>query len=419
MTIYGLEAPQKMRGKVALPASKSLSNRALIVCALAHKGEGADSVERGLKHLAECDDTFVMRRALRQPEALSVDIMAAGTAMRFLTAYYAVTEGERVITGTERMKNRPIALLVDALRALGADITYAEREGFPPLRIKGRTLKGGTVTLAGNVSSQYISALLLIAPMLSEGLVLRLTGDVMSRSYIDMTLALMRDFGAKADWEEDHVIKVEPQPYQRGVSYEIESDWSASSYWYELMALTDDAEAVICLPRLYEKSLQGDRRVADLFADLGVKTTFTPDGAVLTKQERRISRFDVDLTLQPDLAQTFVTTCSMLGVPFQIAGLQTLRIKETDRIAALQTELHKLGFHLTEEAEGILAWNGERHTLVDTTFDTYEDHRMAMSLAPCALRIDNIKVREPQVVSKSYPDFWQHLIQVGFKIREE
>lgn len=385
-------------GEVVLPASKSISNRALIISALSGTKDVPENV-------SECDDTFVMVRALGAPAGQeTIDIMAAGTAMRFLTAYLCVQEGvERVLTGTERMKHRPIAILVDAMRSLGTDIEYVGEEGFPPLRIKGKSLAGGSIELAGNVSSQYISAMLMIGPVLKEGLTLRLTGGIVSRPYIDMTLSIMREFGAVATFE-GNVIRVEPTGY-KPIPYYIENDWSASSYWYEMVALTPGGE--VRLPGLFAESLQGDQGVKDIFGMLGVETSFG-DGVLLRHTGKRVERLDIDMLRVPDLAQTVVVTCCMLDVPFRITGLQSLKIKETDRITALRTELHKLGYVIGEENDSVLLWDGTRCEADEQpAIDTYEDHRMAMSFAPCCQVLGEIRINNPEVVSKSYPTFWK------------
>lgn len=385
-------------GEVVLPASKSISNRALIISALSGTKDVPENV-------SECDDTFVMVRALGAPAGQeTIDIMAAGTAMRFLTAYLCVQEGEeRVLTGTERMKHRPIAILVDAMRSLGADIEYVGEEGFPPLRIKGKSLAGGSIELAGNVSSQYISAMLMIGPVLKEGLTLTLTGGIVSRPYIDMTLSIMREFGAVATFE-GNVIRVEPTGY-KPIPYYIENDWSASSYWYEMVALTPEGE--VRLPGLFAESLQGDQGVKDIFGMLGVETSFG-DGVLLRHTGKRVERLDIDMLRVPDLAQTVVVTCCMLDVPFRITGLQSLKIKETDRITALRTELRKLGYVIGEENDSVLLWDGTRCEADEQpAIDTYEDHRMAMSFAPCCQVLGEIRINNPEVVSKSYPTFWK------------
>ena len=385
-------------GEVVLPASKSISNRALIISALSGTKDVPENV-------SECDDTFVMVRALGAPAGQeTIDIMAAGTAMRFLTAYLCVQEGEeRVLTGTERMKHRPIAILVDAMRSLGADIEYVGEEGFPPLRIKGKSLAGGSIELAGNVSSQYISAMLMIGPVLKEGLTLTLTGGIVSRPYIDMTLSIMREFGVVATFE-GNVIRVEPTGY-KPIPYYIENDWSASSYWYEMVALTPGGE--VRLPGLFAESLQGDQGVKDIFGMLGVETSFG-DGVLLRHTGKRVERLDIDMLRVPDLAQTVVVTCCMLDVPFRITGLQSLKIKETDRITALRTELRKLGYVIGEENDSVLLWDGTRCEADEQpAIDTYEDHRMAMSFAPCCQVLGEIRINNPEVVSKSYPTFWK------------
>ena len=401
--------PSSLQATITLPSSKSICNRALIINALAHGTCTPDN-------LSDCDDTRVLIRAL---DALppTIDIMAAGTAMRFLTAYLAVTPGTHLITGTERMRQRPIRLLVDALRQLGADIEYAENEGFPPLRITGRHLSNDAISLPGNVSSQYISALLMIAPVLENGLRLTLTGDIVSRPYIDMTLQLMREYGVQAQWTAPDRLEVQRQEY-RSKPYTIESDWSAASYWYEMAVLSD--QATIRLSRLYPHSVQGDAQIAGLFARLGVTTSFDSEGALLIKKERPGGTLEYDFTHQPDMAQTFVVTCALKDIPFRFTGLQSLKIKETDRIAALIAEMRKLGYVLHEAEDSILSWDGER-TAPDPcpVIDTYEDHRMAMAFAPAAIVLGSLRIRHPEVVSKSYPRYWDDLEQAGFGLTEE
>lgn len=405
-----ITAPSHIQTTVQLPSSKSICNRALIMQALA-------GGETPLRNLSDCDDTRVMVEGLRtRPH--TVDIGAAGTAMRFLTAFFAIRPGEEhVMTGTARMQQRPIRILVDALRSLGADIAYTQAEGYPPLHIHGRQLTASEATLPGNVSSQYISALLLIGPMLPEGLTLHLTGELISRPYIDLTLGLMNGFGAQAGWLPDgRSIRVAPCPY-RPHAYTVESDWSAASYWYEMAALSDAAR--IKLPGLLPESLQGDSAVARLFEGLGVATRFDADGAVLERIARTRERMDYDFTDQPDLAQTFVVTCALLGMPFRFSGLQSLKIKETDRMAALVRELGKWGYVLREEDGSMLTWDGTRTRPEDApVIDTYDDHRMAMAFAPAALCRTDVVIREPQVVTKSYPHYWDDLRRAGFHWEE-
>ena len=405
--------PANINAQIMLPASKSISNRALIINALANG-------THPLENLSDCDDTQVMLRALQAQPGETIDIMAAGTAMRFLTAYLSVTPGDRIITGTQRMKQRPIGILVDALRELGANIEYVEKEGFPPLRIQGTTLTKSHISLPGNISSQYISALLMIAPTLKNGLQVTLTGDIISRPYIDLTLQLMKDFGAQASWLNDHELKVEPQPY-RSTPYYIEGDWSAASYWHEIVALSKDA--TITLPSLFRKSYQGDSKMADQFAQLGARTSYKENGITILKPKMvdisQAIHVNLDFTNQPDLAQTFVVTCALQNITFRFTGLQTLKIKETDRIAALICEMKKLGYVLHEAEDSILYWDGERCERSGEAIDTYEDHRMAMAFAPACLVLPDICINNPHVVSKSYPRYWDDLKAAGFIIKEE
>lgn len=414
---YIVKAPNRIKAEINLPASKSISNRVLVI----HSLSGGNST---LHNLSDCDDTQVMINALRDmPEV--IDIKAAGTAMRFMSAYLSVTEGEHVITGTERMKHRPIGVLVDALRRLGADIEYVGEQGYPPLRIRGKQLEGGTLEVPGNISSQYISALLMIGPALRNGLELRLTGDIISRPYIDLTLHVMHEFGCKIEWSSVDTISVKPQRYDDR-EYVVENDWSASSYWYEMLALSEDKESGVVLPGLRDASRQGDSVVRYLYSLLGVKTAFK-DGdsrqntkVALTRHFSALTRMDYDFINQPDLAQTFVVTCCALGIPFHFTGLASLKIKETDRIEALKTEMRKLGYVLRDVNDCELEWDGERCEAEDNpSIDTYEDHRMAMSFAPLAITLGCIRINNPEVVSKSYPNYWDDLRKAGFEITEE
>lgn len=418
-----ISAGDRLRCRIVLPASKSISNRALLINALS-----GNTIQPA--NLSDSDDTQVMLKALQGDSERPIDIGAAGTAMRFLTAYLSVTPGEHIITGSERMKQRPIGILVDALRQLGASIEYEGEEGFPPLRIVGhKNLKGGELTVPGDVSSQYISALLMIAPTLQGGLRLTLTGKIASRPYLEMTISMMRDFGAEVEWTDGNVIEVKPGAYLQR-PYTIESDWSAASYWYEMVALTRDASAMVDLVGLHHDSIQGDSKVFRMMSELGVETSyyFEPDGTEvirLNKTQNITCYFSQDFTHQPDLAQTFAVTCAMLDVPFRLVGLGSLRIKETDRIKALAKELGKIVF--LEEKESELLWDGcysfDDDEDVDMmpygkfVFDTYDDHRMAMALAPICLRTGGqVQINNPEVVSKSYPGFWDDLQKAGFNV---
>ena len=414
--VYSIQAPSHFNTTINLPASKSISNRALIINAL------AGGMAR-LDNLSDCDDTSVMLHALRDlPEV--IDVKAAGTAMRFLTAYLSITEGTHVVTGSERMKHRPIGVLVEALRYLGAEIDYLGEEGYPPLRITGRSLEGGRIDMPGNVSSQYVSALMMAAPVMRKGLELRLTGEIASRPYIDLTLWVMGEFGADAEWSDIDTITVKPKAYVRQ-EYQIENDWSGSSYWYELLALCDDDESKICLTGLMDGSRQGDSVVRYVFSLLGVKTSFQghgqdiPTTVGLSRHLRTIPRLDYDFVNSPDLAQTLAAGCCGMNIPFHFKGLGSLRIKETDRIEALKTELRKLGYVLESRNDAELIWNGERCEASMAPIDTYEDHRMAMAFAPLAMVFPGLRIKDPQVVSKSYPHFWADLRHAGFIITEE
>lgn len=403
---YLIKGPALLKASVQLPASKSISNRALILNALSYS-------PYEIRNLSDCDDTEVMVKALNS-NARDFDIKAAGTAMRFLTAFLSKVVGEWTITGTERMKNRPIKILVDALNALGGKVEYMDREGYPPLRIFGSALQGGEISLSGGVSSQYISALLMIAPLMENGLTLSLEGNIISKPYIHLTLQLMELFGVKAEWN-GQVIKVQPQEYNP-IRFTVESDWSAASYWYSMMALSKNAE--IELSGLFKNSLQGDAAGAKLFAQLGVGTTFTDRGVILKRTGNLAKKLVYNFINEPDLAQTFVVTCVFLNIPFRFTGLQSLKIKETDRIVALKTELSKLGYILTDSNDSILEWNGERCEPEDNpVIATYEDHRMAMAFAPTALvRPEGIAIADPEVVTKSYPRYWDDLKAAGFII---
>lgn len=414
MKQYRLTAPGRLDMTVDLPASKSISNRALIIHALS----GGSTLP---ENLSDCDDTSVIIDALRtMPE--EINIKAAGTAMRFMTAYLSVTPGTHILTGTERMKHRPIGILVDALRMLGANIEYIGEEGYPPLRITGSTLKGGLLEIHGNVSSQYISALLMIGPMLKDGLTLRLLDHIISRPYIDLTLWMMGEFGAEAEWTSADTITVNPKPY-KSRDYFIENDWSGASYWYEILALNGDPESEIRLTGLMDGSKQGDSITRYIFSLLGVKTKLQskkagiPQTITLKKNGHCVPKLEYDFVNCPDLAQTFVVACAAMNIPFHFTGLSTLKIKETDRIEALKTEMRKLGYVVKDIDGSELLWDGERcEPSLEQGIDTYEDHRMALAFAPYAMKHNGLVINNPQVVTKSYPHYWDHLRQAGFKV---
>ena len=415
MTRYKIKAPERLNANVLLPASKSISNRALIIYALS----------RGTMphNISDCDDTEVILDALRDiPE--EINIKAAGTAMRFMTAFLSVKKGTHTLTGTARMQKRPIGILVDALRKLGADIEYLGQEGYPPLRITGHSLQGGLLEAEGNVSSQYISALLLIGPMLKKGLELHMTGEIISRPYIDLTLWMMQEYGAEAEWTSADTITVKPKPYDKQREYWIENDWSGASYWYEMVALSNYRDTMVRLSGLTDGSKQGDSVVRYIFSLLGVKTIFETKEAeqlqtvTLKKNGRCVPKLEYDFVNSPDLAQTIIVTCAAMGIPFHFKGLSTLKIKETDRIEAMKKEMRKLGYVLQDRNGSELIWNGERcEPDLEAGIDTYEDHRMALAFAPFALKQDII-INEPHVVTKSYPKFWEMLRLAGFTVEE-
>ncbi|MFD2570681.1 3-phosphoshikimate 1-carboxyvinyltransferase [Spirosoma soli] len=397
---------QSVRASIPLASSKSESNRALIIDALT--GFGCE-----LQNLSTARDTQTMIRLLHSGD-FTADVLDAGTTMRFLTAYFAVTGQHKTMTGTPRMCERPIGILVDALRTLGADITYLKNDGYPPLQLNGfRASEINQLSIRGDVSSQYISALLMIAPMLPQGLTLTLTGAVGSRPYIEMTIAQMVYFGAdvQADWQ-TNTITVAPKPYI-AKPYQVESDWSGASYWYSVAALAQDEQAEIELLGLKENSLQGDSAIVAIMRSFGVESTFTDTGVRLTKRPAEAS-LSWDFTDCPDLAQTVAVCAAVKGITLTLTGIESLKIKETDRVAALQAELQKIGAELVEVE------TNHRYEVRTTTLSsqphaplihTYDDHRMAMAFAPVAMQREII-VEEPGVVAKSYPSFWNDMAQV-------
>jgi len=405
----------EIKGTIDLDGSKSISNRALIIQALTKD-------PKPIRHLSTSNDTVALQRILSSQGEV-YDTGAAGTTFRFLTAYLAASGKSCTLTGSERMKQRPIGELVSALRTLGADITYLGQEGYPPLKFEPASLtKNHELHIASHISSQFISALLLIAPTLPRGLILHLEGDMVSRSYIELTLEVMKTYGADYQWNENQII-IPPQSYQ-GTTFTVESDWSAASYYYSIAAIA--GKSSIQLTGLNQKSFQGDAVVAELYESFGVETSYD-DGAVrLTKSNiGQSDSFEHNFILCPDIAQTMAVTCGALGINGLFSGLQTLSIKETDRIAALKTELGKLGVSFSKMPAKFSSLTGEEYFYVSgkasfpdsVTFPTYEDHRMAMSFAPLAV-LHPIIIEEPEVVSKSYPEFWIDLERLGFSIRE-
>ncbi len=397
-------------GSINLPASKSISNRALIINALSYS-------PYPIRNLSDSDDTKVLEAALFSNRT-KFDIGHAGTAMRFMTAFLAKIAGVWEITGSERMQQRPIAILVDALNQLGAKIEYLKNEGCPPLKIYGSHLKGQTIELDGSVSSQYISALLLIAPTIENGLTLKLKGNITSKSYIKLTLELMAKFGIQYQWNENEIFVPEQNYFAR--DFTCEADWSGASYWYQIMALLESGE--VLLENLQLDSLQGDVNIAAWFEQFGVVSTQKKDGVLLAKKENiQPGKLVLDFIENPDVAQTMACLCVAKQISFDFTGLKTLKIKETDRIAALQSELAKFGAELTEPEPGELSWDGSFNSALkeeNPTIKTYHDHRMALAFAPMAIAGLQMKMDDPMVITKSYPGFWEDLGKVGFEIEE-
>jgi len=391
-----------------LPASKSISNRTLILNALA----GGTST---LSNLSNANDTRLMLKLI-DAESEILNVEDAGTTMRFLTAFCAVTGRNKIIIGTDRMKQRPISILVDALRKIGAEIEYPEKEGFPPVRIMGFSgQKTYELTIRGDVSSQYISALMMVAPILPQGLHLKFEGTVTSMPYIKMTASLMEKFGISTELNSSEIII----PHQNYVpaTIAIESDWSAASYWFAFAALAEHPE--IEIPNMTLRSLQGDRVIVDIMEPLGVKCEPKGNTLVLIKKEHH-NDFSWDFSDCPDLAQTVAVICAAKGIKGTFTGLQSLRIKETDRIKALQKELEKIGTTFIEESGKWVLIPGRTIPKENLFFNTYLDHRMAMAFAPLAA-VTDVTIEDPAVVRKSYPDFWEDVRSLGFtaKIHEE
>ncbi len=404
-----LSAPhnKKIQKTIAITGSKSETNRSLLLQALFPNIK--------IENLSNSDDGEVMQRGLAKSSG-EVDIHHAGTAMRFLTAYFASQEGKQVVlTGSKRMQERPIKVLVEALQSLGADIQYEKEGGYPPLKIIGKKLKKSQVSLPANISSQYISALLLIAPSLENGLELELIGKITSVPYIKMTLALLEQIGAQTSFK-GNKIKVAPKQKVKDRTLVVESDWSSASYFYSIAAMCE-AGTEIQLSSYKQSSLQGDSVLAEIYKDFGVETTFSNNTILLKKTtEIKSEHLEYDLSNAPDIAQTIAVTCLGLGVGCHLTGLHTLPIKETDRLAALQIELGKFGATVDIDSES-LTLQPQSNFNIGVAVDTYNDHRMAMAFGPLALKAD-FMVNDAEVVSKSYPDFWNDLKTLGFGIVE-
>jgi 3-phosphoshikimate 1-carboxyvinyltransferase len=405
---------KKLTGTFSLPASKSVSNRLLIMRALERSKVLFDD-------LSEAEDTYMMRLYLSfintcagSDIPLSLDTHNAGTVFRFLLAYLARQDGKWLLTGGERMCQRPIGALVDALQSLGADIKYTEKEGFPPLLIHGKSLKGGEVELNASSSSQYVSALMLIAPYLPGGLTIRLKTIPVSSTYIDMTNTLMQNFGAKVSLSPKEV-SVEQGSYSVK-KVRVESDWSAAAFWYEMVAF--HAGSSVHLPGLSENSVQGDRFLTTVFARLGVDSDFTEDGLVLRHSGKLAKTIDFDFTNAPDIVPSVMVACAGLGVEAHFSGIEHLRIKESDRILSMQQELEKIGTEIVQEGKHYILYPG-KSSVGKLIFNSHGDHRMAMSLAPLAMKFGTVAVIEPDVVKKSYPGYWDEMEKTGIFIMEK
>lgn len=380
-------------GEIFVSGSKSESNRLLIL--------RSSFADLKLKNLSNSDDTRYLTKAL-QGESEIVDISHAGTAMRFLTAYFASKQGREVtLTGSHRMQNRPISILVDALRSIGADISYKDKDGYPPLIIKGKRLEKSKLSIQGNVSSQYISALLLMAPGLKNGLEIELLGTITSVPYINMTLALLNDLGVNYSWTKN-CIKIDALDATSVAEMTVESDWSSASYFYSLVALSKKGRVV--LHSYKGNSLQGDSSLVEIYKHFGVTTQFENDSIILQKESHKVDSLTIDLSDSPDLAQTIAVSCFGLGMACDLTGLHTLKIKETDRLVALEQELTKLGadISVTDESLHLKAATKLNENIL---IETYDDHRMAMAFAPLALKA-SIQINDAEVVTKSYTDFW-------------
>jgi len=393
---------------ITITGSKSESNRLLLLQAL--------FPTIGIQNVSNADDAVLMQSALNS-DGDTIDIHHAGTAMRFLTAFLATqSEREVVLTGSSRMQERPIKSLVDALIQLGADISYKKNDGYPPLKIRGKDITKNKVTIKANVSSQYISALLLIAPSLKNGLELSLEGEITSVPYIKMTLSLLNQLGIETNFQ-DSVIKVKYA--EKGISpitLTVESDWSSASYFYSIVALSD-VGTQITLSSYKQNSLQGDSILSELYKEFGVRAVFKNNSIELIKESECNNSITFDLVNCPDIAQTIAVTCLGLGIKCELKGLHTLKIKETDRLVALKTEIEKFGTHVTISNDSLNIGN-VKPLNNNVTVETYKDHRMAMAFAPLGLKTDFI-INKAEVVSKSYPDFWKDLAQIGFLIQEK
>ncbi len=414
MALLIKKSDRSLKGSIQLPPSKSESARLLIIDAIL----GTEHL--AIENLSDSTDSTTLKASLQSllnlkgtGISLNLDVQDAGTAMRFVTAYAANINVNSYITGSERMKQRPLGILVEKLKELGASISYAEKEGFPPIRIEGKRLKGGEIEIDATVSSQFISALLLMAPKMTNGLKMKLLGKVISEPYIDMTIKIMQEFGIVVEREGD-IISIQKQRYQNKITYRVESDWSAASYWYQMAAFAEEVD--LTLLGLKKKSTQGDFIIAQWATKFGVQTEFLENGVRLSKTKVKTESLDMDFYLNPDLAQTIIVTAAGLQIEGDFSGMCNLRMKETDRVKALVNELSQLGAEISASKDSIHL--GPSKLENKHKVHVYADHRMAMSFAPLSMLFGEIEIESPSVVAKSYPHFWDDLKCVGFELHE-
>lgn len=412
MNYAKIKYPQgrKLFAEVNLPGSKSISNRVLIIQKLCKD-------KFNIENLSNASDTQRLDNLLNAADS-TLDVADCGTAMRFLTAYLSVKDGTKILTGTERMQKRPIGGLVDSLKKLGAEIDYVSKSGYPPLRIKGKKLKTENVVIDASVSSQFISALLMIAPtFITDVLTIEPADDIVSKPYINMTMSVMRQFGIQTEWNKNF-IEVFPSSYSisnlKNNEFHVEADWSAAAFWYLAASMADEAE--IKLNGLYKPSLQGDNMVADIYTFFGVHTEYTHNGIIITKKGKPVSDFALDFKEIPDLAPVVAINSALTGCYAILNGLKTLKIKETDRITALKTLIEKMGIQCESTSNDSLVIHHGFAKKTEDIFPVFKDHRLAMSLAMLAIGFGNITIENPECVEKSYPEFWEHLKNAGFEI---
>ncbi|MCD4679670.1 MAG: 3-phosphoshikimate 1-carboxyvinyltransferase [Bacteroidales bacterium] len=418
MEVLIRKSTRNLQGEITLPSSKSISNRLLIIQALCEENFQVENLS--LAH-----DTVLMKELLieihknellgRKSHVMELDAENAGTVFRFITAFLAAKPGVFMLDGDARMRERPVGELVDALNKLGADIEYTAVKSYPPINIKGKILKGGEVEINAGISSQFVSALLMIAPTMVEGLTIQLKGSISSKPYIKMTISLMEQFGANVEWI-NNTLKVAGQAYSSG-NISVEGDWSAASYWYLMAAFSEEVNLV--LEGLQKDSIQGDAVIADVFKNFGVETVFIENGIRLSKSKYRLKNFKFDFTNYPDLVQAVAVCCAGLNIPAKLSGLQSLKIKETDRLSALKNELRKLGNIVEVRGDELSILPSGTNIFTsgqNLTFKTYNDHRMAMALAPLSILFPEIIIEDPAVVSKSYPGFWDDMQKLGFDL---